>query len=806
MARLTFRDFSKYLCLSPPEDMCPVNSLRRARGVHPVQTQSIRSRRGSTKLNSYAAKSLFVFDGDLYTFNGTTLYGGLTNLTVSGTGLSFLSCPPVSNKTDWLFVSNGDALYKMNPTTGVYSQWGIAAPADGFTATLSLATTKTISMCEAASDWTVFQAAVVDDAVYKVQGTQSIMMTVVAGTKGYIYQNVTLDLSMLNATDESSDSDYISLHAYIDEPANLEYIQIQFSLNNTSFSPDTLSYTFNFNPSNSIASGSSGFSSLSGLTGIFGMGSYDDYSTTSQETANQVITDKQQNIYMKSKAYKTALRKALEHSKIADYDLDDWQHLFASLSSFTRTGSGAYDWSDVKAVRIKVKTNSLGEVNIRFDQIELLGGCGMQGDYTYRITYFNEDSGSESNANPTEVVVDNNLKGAISLANLPAPSDAQVTHVNIYRTIGDGSVPFYCARVADGVTTFTDTVADCYIMDPRSDAELLSSTALEYSNIVPDSNFGYCAVFNSTVFWTMRTTATSGNLYYSRVGYAEANEGFIRVTTSGDPLQNLIKWNGFLYVFSKAHLYQVYGTNPFYSREVFGVPGTSAPDTVTPTPYGIMYQALDGVRLFNGTRSERMGWTQLGRLLAGEDVENLTSFVGTCAAWFEDEYYISDGSQTLAYHVTNDTWRDIGVGYDCLFADKQAGKLYGGNSTGAYELNKLGTVLDEATAIPFDVQTSQIQLDMDKEIMVNHIYIDADTNGEALTVTLITDLGETTLGPMSSATRSTTVIPIGKSYNRIAVRLTGSLTDSVEIFGIGIDADISEEFIKAQQYKQFLTN
>jgi hypothetical protein len=697
----------------------------------------------------------------------------------------------------------------MNPTTGVYSQWGITAPIDGFTATLSSADTKTINMCESAAEWTPYNAAVVDDAVYYVQGTQSISVAVAASTKGYIYRNVSLDLNEFTGGDEASDADYISFHAFIDEPANLEYIQIQFSLNNTSFSPDTLTYTFNFNPSSTSTTPNSYGGSLINVfagSGLFGLGSVDEYSTLTQEADNQVITDKQQNTYLKSKAYQNLLRQALEQSTIADYDIDNWQHLFAAKSSFTRSGSGAFDWSDVDAVRVKIKANSLGAVNVKLDQIEMVGGCGMQGDYTYFVTYYNEDSGSESNPNPTEVVIENNYKGAIALASLPVSADTQVTHKNIYRTIGDGSVPFYCDRVTNATTTYTDTVADCYIMDPRSNADLLSSTALEYYNIVPDSNFGYCAVFNSTVFWTMRTTATSGNLYYSRVGYAEANEGFIRVTTSGDPLQNLIKWNGFLYVFSKAHLYQVYGTNPFYSREVFGVPGTSAPDTVTPTPYGIMYQALDGVRLFNGTRSERMGWTQLGRLLSGEDVENLTAFVGTCAAWFEDEYYISDGDQTLAYHVTNDTWRDVGVGYDCLFADKQAGKLYGGNSTGAYELNKLSTVLDEATAIPFDVQTSQIQLDMDKEIMVNHIYIDADTNGEALTVTLITDLGETTLGPMSSATRSTTVIPIGKSYNRIAVRLTGSLTDSVEIFGIGIDADVSEEFIKARQYKQFLTN
>ncbi|MFA5234433.1 MAG: hypothetical protein WC390_08555 [Sulfurimonas sp.] len=790
MARLTFRDFSKYLYLSPPQDACPTNSLRRARGIDPIPTSSVRSRRGSSIVNTYAAKSLFVFEGTLFTFNGSYLYGfPAAAQLVTGTNLSFLSCPPTADKTDWLFISNGSSLYKMDPAAHTYSRWGITPPVDGFTAIAASASSVPISLCNNHADWTDSGCTGTDDTTYKIEGTGSINCAVATGVTGTMTKNMTLDLSQFSASAPSSDADYISMHVYIDEPDNLEFIQIQFSLNNTSFSPDVLSYTFNFNPSSTSTTAPY---SLNGLKLYSGLGSTDYYSTPEQEQYTQESLNTALPTWIQNKNWWGGVRSSLENGTLIDYDIADWQHLHVAKSSFTRSGSGAYDWSDVKSVRIKVKANSLGAVNVKFDQIEMFGGVGMQGDYKYYITYYNEDSGTDSNPNPTAVTINNILRSGVTLANLPVPTDTQITHKKIWRTVGDGSIPFLCDTIDVADTTYTDIIADCYIMDTSTNAEYLSSEAISFDNILPDHDFGYCAYLQAVTFWTNRSAIYSGNLYYSRIGYTESNEGFIRVTTSGDPLQIPIVWNGVLYVFSKAHLYQVTGANPYYSREVYGVPGTVKPATVTATPYGIMYQALDGIRLFNGVRSERMGWKQLGKLLSGEACENLTAFVGTCAAWHQDEYYISDGAQTLAYHVTNDTWRDVGVGYDCFFNDQQTGTLYAGNSTGVYKLNQTGVTADASTAFSFEIQTAQIRLDADKQVMVNMLYVDLDTQGEQLDITLIHESGETPLGPVQTTSRQTVSLPIGRNYNRLAVRLDGLINQAIEIFGIEFDADVSK--------------
>jgi hypothetical protein len=777
MARLAFRDFSKYLNITLPEDEIPANALRRARGVHSTKTQSVRSRWGSTHLTSSPALSVFVFNGELYSFTGTYVTRNDIELhAITGSSLSFLSFPPRSEKQDYLFMSNGDNLHKMSPTES-FTGWGITAPANGFTATA------------VAAEYIDFL------------GGATVFVPAAAGGVGTATDDAfTADLTSFTSGTPSTDADYITFEALIDYPNNLQSLQLDFSLGNNDFSDNTLYHTTNYTYTPDPVPETT----TDAEPTVKGLGSTTDWSDPIYQSQMLDGQDRIDKFEWQNDSLSTVdTRASLQSVSLPVTALSAWTKIRIAKSSFTRSGTSAsYNWADIQAYRFVVSANANGPVNVTIRYFQLLGGVGTQGDYKYFITYYNSETNNRSNPNSTAVVVKNVLRQEISLTSLPVPTDTQITHVEIWRTIGDGAIPFFVDRVAAGTTSYSDRTADIYVMDPRDDGEFLSSEALTYTNIPPYSTFGRCASWQAAVFWTNRDTSNAGNLYYSSTGYAESNEGFIRVTNNSDPLQQLIVFNGTLFAISQSRIFRITGTNPYYAAEVYGVPGTVKPDTVVGTPYGIFYQAVDGIRLFNGIRSERVGLAAIGKILLGESSENLTSFTGECATFGRGEYFISDGTQTLVYNPLDDTWRDFGTGFDCFHTDPQTGYIYAGNSNGVYQIESPGTYTDGGDTIPFSIQTKQIRLDVDREVMVNHLFLDADTSSQSLTVTLVTDKGEVACGIFNTASRQRVVIPIGKSYNRIAVRLTGELTEMVEVFGIELDADVSSTALQSQAFQR----
>lgn len=89
------------------------------------------------------------------------------------------------------------------------------------------------------------------------------------------------------------------------------------------------------------------------------------------------------------------------------------------------------------------------------------GAAGaLTGVYNYLITYYNSNTGHESNSNATAATV--TLAGQrADLSSIPVSADAQVTRRRIYRTTAGGSIYFYLAEIADNsTTTYTDNALD----------------------------------------------------------------------------------------------------------------------------------------------------------------------------------------------------------------------------------------------------------------------------------------------------------------------------------------------------------
>ena len=148
-----------------------------------------------------------------------------------------------------------------------------------------------------------------------------------------------------------------------------------------------------------------------------------------------------------------------------------WAQLTAARGTFTTNGlAGTFgkDWSNVGKYRIKVVTNGGGSIVLQLADlyIQNVGGPNSSGGlpYDYRYTYFNINTGDESNPCVTQIapafITANNQTIAVNLA-LSQPGDPQVTHIRIYRRGGTLNVGWlFLAQVPVGTLSYLDGFND----------------------------------------------------------------------------------------------------------------------------------------------------------------------------------------------------------------------------------------------------------------------------------------------------------------------------------------------------------
>ena len=407
-------------------------------------------------------------------------------------------------------------------------------------------------------------------------------------------------------------------------------------------------------------------------------------------------------------------------------------------------------------------------------------GAGvLNGVYKYRVTFKNGVTGSRSNANPTTVTTASLTNRQIQLGNLPISTDPQVNQREIWRTAGNGTVLFLLATIGDNIaTTFLDNIAD----------SALSPTQLPTDNILPDATFDDVTGPHAGRAWWLNSVAgTRGRIYFSPIGRPESVVGFIEPTNDDDPMQKIVSWGGSLWGFSVAHLFSIIGDDePFVFAEVAGSPGTKNRKTVTPTKAGIIYQA-DEIYLFDGARSRPLSPDAMEQLFKSENIENLNAFTGVVATASNSEYFISDTLQTLAINLTDGTWRDLGIGCNSLLYEEDTLDLIASFNSKTMRLEVEGVLADDGAPIAFEIESPSEQIGFEQEGIVQMIVFDVDTKGEVLTPRLVLDGVETVLTTITTTSRQTVERPIGKKGRVVGARLTGSVSNRVEVFGIGIE-------------------
>jgi len=802
VTRITKRDFDGGLSVSCPPDVLEPNKLRRACGLNAVRTKSMRSRNGSEVLYTYTAPahSLHRFNGTDFHGVGTVLYrNGVSVLTgLSGATLYFASMPPTLDKEDYLFVSGGGALYKVDKL-GAVSNWGIDPPSNGFTAAKGTRLYKAIEAFDNAAAWAGTSVTLADEATIKHEGTNSMKCTLVENVTGYCTKNNTIDLSMFSAVDDSTKEDFITFWIRVDFPDNLDMVQLDFSLGNTTFAADVFTQQFNYTRDEETETGAED---------VAGFGDHelvDSPETEADTTANYrpvdaVSTDIPQTPNTRRATYDGSYNGVYQNvlqklqQGVLPPEQNRWKRMRIAKNTFKRQGEGNYGWDDVQAVKFTFKTNTNGGAVVYLDDLRMIGGAGLLGNYKYHITFKNSSTGHRSNPNSTAVMLKNVKRQPVALANLPVSADTQVDFVEIWRTVGNGALFWKAGEVANGTTTFDDDVADGYFLDSRDSATVLGTEELPLDNIKPEATFGVVVgPYNASLFWLSKATGKRGRVYYSPIGRPEACTGFVNVSNDSDnALQMLCLWNGALYAFSKERVYLIYGNNPYLYREVQGVPGTKYPGTVVGTPQGIAYQAVGGVRLFNGASAPLMGFDALSKIFRGESISELglSAFVGTAATFARDEYIISNGVNTFAHNMTNGTWRECGVGFGTLYYESDVDVLAvaGGDvGNGVWDFDKVGMLDDGGEAIVFDVEVAHERLSSDKLVVVDRVLIDVNTGGQALNVEVLLD-GVVRLSTcVVCASRMIHELSLDLVCNYVGVRLYGSLTAQVEMFGVEYD-------------------
>ncbi len=420
------------------------------------------------------------------------------------------------------------------------------------------------------------------------------------------------------------------------------------------------------------------------------------------------------------------------------------------------------------------------------------GGSLTAGVYKYQITYYNSTTGHRSNGNGTDVEVTTaggNLTARLSAIPDGSLIDPQIDYVEIWRSVIDGDLLFYLDRIATGTATYDD--------DGTTE---LSSEELPTDNLKPYDTFFEClGPHNASMFWLRDTTGTRGLVYYSPIGRAESVEGYINVCGNDSPLNKLFLFQGQLGVIGEAGIYIIGGTNPYIARQVSGVPGTTKPYTVKVIPnVGLMYEASDGIRLFNGSASDLISpdTTELAfkvkipgsieRIFRGESAGDFTSFSGEIAEFARNEYIISDGTQSLAFDVTAKRWRDLGVGVDALFYNKETSDLAATVDGSVLAFEDESELTDNGTAIELSFEPRHIATEDEKKRILQFITFDINTASQQITATIICDDVTTTLGILQFASRTKITYPVGLEANRFGVRLTGSLSAAIEIHSISM--------------------
>jgi hypothetical protein len=531
MPALDVRNFQNRVWLSGGRDQVPEGYLRRARGIAPEFTGSVRSMWPPQLLyHGINALNLLRFQNQRYQYDGVNLYKNGSVIYSSGSGMrgTFVSMPPAAGLNDYLFLAGSGALVKFDPS-GTATFWGIQIPINSMQASNAAQEQITIDNFNAShTNWTPTNCGVADSSTIVAVGTGSLHVSPSGGpwkiinNSTFTVGSAPIDLGNYSGGDISLPTDAIALWVY-DSPSNAvlpNWMEIDFDVNDGSFKKDYYSIVIQF--------------SVPG-------------STTPVTQVNPAV--------------------------IYNLQPNTWLQIFLPKQMFRRVGTTLnLDWTNVVAVRFSGDSSF---TDLYLDNLQVVGGAALgQGpavalggsEYSYYAVYRNTTTGNQSNPQDVASNVQGVALNKVALTHIPLSPDAQVGARDLYRTsaenTGGGQTAFYLDTIYDNTTTtYTDSTADISVP--------LTLTPWQASVAVPPN---------------------AGALHY----YVDGGNGYIfRLITAGTTGAALPAWKIPTAVWSALSAFAVGETispllaaGRFFVCAVAGTTGTTQPNWAAVAPLG----------------------------------------------------------------------------------------------------------------------------------------------------------------------------------------------------------------------------
>lgn len=427
------------------------------------------------------------------------------------------------------------------------------------------------------------------------------------------------------------------------------------------------------------------------------------------------------------------------------------------------------------------------------------GGAGAMaaGTYKYFVVFVNGNTGARSNPNANAASITQAVNRQVSLTNIPTSSDTQVTQREIYRTVANGARYFRAAVINNNTaTTLTDNTVDAN----------LSSIEVQFDNLDPN-DFGISTAWKTNdrrIWWTSQLYPYYGNAFYSPPGRPESVRGFIVVGgLQNESLVAGFTWGGANWVFSTQRLYRIFGEDePFVSLPIDGVPGLTLETALAVTPYGVAFISYNGVYIFDGARAQLLGFDELSPIFSGEVVENIEDTLGfalsltTSSLCYANEqlflFSYTGDAPCLVYNFRTQSWRDLGLNVLAMTKNSTTRSIFASFNDNLYELEKQGELEDGTTPITIEWEVACGLSAVAHYGTVQRVYLDVKTSSETLIVELVVDEAVISLGTTITSTRQLVEFPVPSGWQArvFSVRLTGSVSARVELFGVSVDVKL----------------
>lgn len=147
------------------------------------------------------------------------------------------------------------------------------------------------------------------------------------------------------------------------------------------------------------------------------------------------------------------------------------------------------------------------------------GTIETSGDYTGVVTFYDADTGAESDPSDPSAAVTLAGNRNITWSSIPTSTNVRVTHVRLYRSLADQpGVYYFVAAVTNGTTGYTDS-------SPTDDL----GSAASFRNGLPPDVVEHMALFREHLFTTDGT-----ELRFSEPGLPESFHALNQLTVSPD--------------------------------------------------------------------------------------------------------------------------------------------------------------------------------------------------------------------------------------------------------------------------------